>query len=241
MDKSSRIFLGIGIALGVLVLGLLCFILISSSSNEEVDAHGLMGVCWQDNGLANFDTTFCDAPETITWPLMPLRVLDPEDASSAHREALRASIEETNEEVGCEVFQVVQPNWQQEYEVSIFFEVPVEGGADGEFDVGGATSFSRAQGQNMPQRAYVDIFAIGLSGTLLDMIIRHELGHVLGLDHDDLESSIMRRRQTLAQEQTISEGGSQSVFRGQGSVELTSEDRELLRTMYCPVTNNRSQ
>lgn len=210
MDNTSKIFVVLGLVLGLASLITLVVILLQPAPRDPI---GFFQICWQDNGLANFDTTLCTSPEPLVWPRSPLRVQNPSLASEAHRELLRAAIGQINEEVGCEVFELVGSQWDQPYEVAIFFDVPVGPEDRG---LGGATAFVRNLGENQPQRAYVDIFGLGVPGGLTDLIIRHEFGHVLGLDHDEPGLSIMRPRQENADQ-----------------ANLTSEDRERLRTTYC--------
>lgn len=59
------------------------------------------------------------------------------------------------------------------------------------------------------------------SGPLTDLVLEHELGHCLGLDHDDYESSIMRRVQT-------------PVPDGSYPPRISDSDRQLLRELYAP-------
>lgn len=59
----------------------------------------------------------------------------------------------------------------------------------------------------------------GVSGELRSLTLQHELGHCLGLDHDDSDSSIMRRAQHLTED-------------GQYPPRISDHDRGIIRDRY---------
>jgi len=65
------------------------------------------------------------------------------------------------------------------------------------------------------------------AGELLNLTIHHELGHCLGLAHDDFEQSIMRREQS-------------PTPWGQLPPWISDDDRALVRSLYAPRAGSRT-
>ena len=220
MTDSTKVFIGVFVGIGLAAIAGLIFILLNSSGQHSQDENGLMQVCWQENGLANFDPETCPGPVSISWP-SDLGVRIQENESPAETEMLQQISAQLNDEIGCQVFVVVPRTWNQPYDVVVQFNVPV---SSYERDLGGSTYFSRFSSgigdheTSLTQRAYVDIYAMGFSESLIRIILKHELGHVLGLDHDTLSSSIMRPAQ------------SRNDLR---PATLSEHDRALLHSSFC--------
>jgi hypothetical protein len=94
-------------------------------------------------------------------------------------------------------------------EVIVTYGVPAEPGWQ---DPGGTAEIS-------PKYCTVD--TSNVHGELLTLTVHHELGHCLGLAHDDYELSIMRPVQTETPDRTIPPW-------------ISDSDRALLRATYGP-------
>lgn len=68
---------------------------------------------------------------------------------------------------------------------------------------------------------FCDVVISNVHGELQTLAVEHELGHCLGLDHDDWEGSIMRRTQSETPDRAF-------------PPRITDSDRELLRELYGP-------
>lgn len=66
-----------------------------------------------------------------------------------------------------------------------------------------------------------DVRTSNVMGEVFSLVVQHELGHCLGLEHDDFESSIMRRAQS-------------PTPMGAMPPWISDDDRELLRSLYAP-------
>ena len=129
--------------------------------------------------------------------------------SQLNREALRSAVSITNNRLGFQAFQISSAGafWYERVRITVEFQVPYE--KDKMEHSGLATC--------MQDFCRVQICNVGtLAGTVL--ALRHELGHVLGLAHDDFEDSLMY------------EGG----LNENQQYRLTDYDRSIIRARYAP-------
>ncbi|MFA6049870.1 MAG: matrixin family metalloprotease [Candidatus Paceibacterota bacterium] len=207
IEDRNKIQIGVGIGLTVVVLGLLAWAIgthVTGNSGEP----GLMSVCWRANGQADFNTSVCSTPEEVRWDRsqVPLVVRGPDHPQ------LHSAIQSANTQVGCEVLQWQESDGSSDFDILVSLDVPMTAGTD---HPGGATSFRRDASGRM--KAYADVFAGGMDATMLVKVISHELGHALGLAHDDWSGSIMRPAQRSGLE----------------FVRISDNDRRILHDLYC--------
>lgn len=213
MTNDTRIPLLIAfIVFSVLIVAGLVFV-ITRHENGETDEPGLLSVCWQADGLANFNGESCETPEDLVWPVdrLPL-VVRATQGNEASEALLGAAMADINEQVGC-VLLTQETDTTIRADVEVSFDVPMVAGSD---HPGGSTSFRRDTIRR--QRAWIDMYAAPVAGAG-QQALTHELLHALGLAHDFWSGSIMRPVQT----------GQVEILR------VTSHDRRLLSEMYCPA------
>lgn len=194
------------------VFCLLCIGLVIFGVTQHTEP-GLMMVCWNANGEAEFDTACGDEASEIRWDRVPL-VVD----SEVEDEALNSAVSTFNSQVGCEMLRLstgsVVPN--------------VTVNTDSVFDVGspdvigGMTSFTRYA--NGTVSAEVNVAAV-TNSYLRQRVLVHEFGHVFGLAHDNFESSVMFPVQSFDE---LGTGSGTMDF-----IRLTDFDRSLLARLYC--------
>lgn len=169
---------------------------------------GLLEICWRNDVTAVYDPSECETPLALTWDRsrMPLIVGADDDS------ALDSAIDLVNSQVGCEVL-------RHENVASFDADVIVDLDAAmlvGRDHPGGATTHSRDS--EFVMRAHIDVMAAGDAQTKMRVLV-HELGHVLGLAHDDFRSSIMYPTQTQTSDLQF------TMF--------TEHDQDLLNSLYC--------
>ena len=98
---------------------------------------------------------------------------------------------------------------QDHCNISVLMEVPSEPG------------FMDPGGNSQMLSGLCSVNTVNSFG-LTDMVLQHELGHCLGLAHDDYELSIMRRVQSPTPEHAF-------------PPRISDSDREILRTLYAPL------
>lgn len=177
---------------------------------NQTDEPGFMQACFNQRGLAEFDLAVCEhgqhAIGEVMWPTeeIPLTVRTSGEMPTT---SLVYAIQQLNYQVGCDLFVISD---ESSANVIVFPNSPMQSGDH----PGGSTIFRREDGV---QTAYIDIYGSSSGTNVLAKVYMHELGHVLGLEHDTWQGSIMRTQQN-------------------GSVELvrvTDHDRRILRERYC--------
>ena len=209
MNTGTKIQIAVGILIAAISISLLTYAILMHETGQT-DEPGLMIACFNSQGLAEFDLAVCEAgnftQEEITWDVsripLTVRVSGQEPSTS-----LTYAIEQINSQVGCTVLAMSD---ESESDVVVFPNTPM---ATGDHP-GGSTIFRRDNGV---QRSYVDIFGSSAGSNVLSKVYMHELGHVLGLEHDFWQGSIMR----------LSQNNSVELVR------LTDNDRSILGERYC--------
>lgn len=167
---------------------------------------GMMRVCWNTTRTADYQAQ-CETPEEIVWPTnqIPLQVYEPTGSRSVD-----AAIEAANFQIGCEV---LERSDSPSADVQVFLNEPAQ--VERDRSGGNTLHFLESSGR---MRASIATMLIA-NGAAQTRVIHHELGHVLGLAHDDFESSAMYPR--------ILDTDDLTFFR------FTDSDSALLHERFC--------
>lgn len=203
-----------------IIIGVLCVV-------------GLAGVIY---GVATHGERDADLMEGFEpWPpeTFPLRVCVHSYSSergefrvsSNHEdmEHARYVTHEMNDRLDFEAFVIVEdihaprPEGVRDCNVILTYGVPHETVHDPRSDArwtvvdeGGAAEFAHG---------YCYVTTTNVFGEIRTLVVQHELGHCLGLAHDDFETSIMRRSQSETPDRAF-------------PAHITDHDRDLLRRTY---------
>lgn len=202
---------------GALALSVVALAFVIYGALTHSNDAGLLRVCWDDDGHAHYSA--CPAQtEDLLWdrqafPLDVRLVMNQEVISDEEhaRHVLQGAIDEWNSQLGFEAFRLTagEPG-----EVNLIW-----GSISWESNDGGATSHYRMGGA---QLATVHIFAI-YGADLPTRVVFHELGHVIGLAHDNFQDSPMFP--------AASDNWEEDFF---DNLTLSHYDVDLLRKHYAP-------
>lgn len=142
----------------------------------------------------------------------PHAYVDDPHAHVAAMNAVDRAVYATNARLGFDAF--VPEYTGERCDVRVTLGVPAE---PGWMDPGGDALLTAGTGG-----VSCDVRTSNVHGELLDLTLQHELGHCLGLDHDDYEQSIMRPVQRETPDRQLPPW-------------ITDHDRELLRGLYAPI------
>lgn len=200
--KSYRVMVGIVIAMTVLAL---FFVVLGILKHEEV---GLLKATWSGDRVVSYSQT---EGEDILWTMdtLPLPVFA-ENGNRDRRRALSVAVRNTNSQVGCTVLRETTKRAEARVFVNLEGAIPV---GEGHGEGGSVTHFL----EDGEQKASLTLYGVPTID-LMALTLEHELGHVLGLGHDDFEMSVM-----------FPEITDDSV----GTMRMTDNDRKLLRSLYC--------
>jgi hypothetical protein len=125
-------------------------------------------------------------------------------------EALDSTIDLVNSRLGFGTFKLIPES--ADCDVVVQFGVPQEQGTE----AGGDQRFVTTSGH-----AQCEVRTTNTPLEILPLVLQHELGHCLGLAHDDFDSSIMRARQYPTPDRVL-------------PPTFTDSDRTLIRDVYGP-------
>jgi len=214
MEDKNKVQIGLFVGIAAIAfIGLVYAIATAYYGSGPASEAGLSSVCWNASGVATYDVSTCTDPQELRWSRdsMPLSV---RTTNGARESALQGAIDLINTQVGCQIL-VLDSGRQPEtdgFDVLVSFDVPMTSGQD---HPGGSTQIRRDALSR--QRVYIDVYASALNADMLHKVLVHELGHGLGLAHDDWEGSIMRPVQLQEVE----------------FVRLSDADQRLLAELYC--------
>lgn len=197
MNVSTKV--QIGIAIGITILALISVIVGITMHREP----GFMRVCWTALNVAEYSTCSETGEEISLSPLsLPFLV-----NSDGEEDAINEAIEIVNQQIGCELLQYSDEN-------QVHISISVNGAIGDGNQMGGATTHYREPDGRI--RARIELYS---PGNLILRVLVHELGHALGLAHDDYEYSIMYPTQRLSNRLQ--------------PINFSSYDRRILNELYC--------
>jgi predicted Zn-dependent protease len=178
---------------------------------------GLMRVCWRSDGEAIYDRCPDDTGSDLVWDHVPVTIrVQPYVAGadiSSGRSAVSEAVSLWNAQVGVELMRVSD---EPTADAVITWGAPIEVDAE-QYDAGGW-----CEHHNDGRRMTAEVGIVSIATTRLAYLVTvHELGHLMGLAHDDFESSPMY---PLTRDDSEDERIGFTV--------VTTADRDLLRRTY---------
>ena len=194
--------LNIGIAIGAAVLAVVAVVLIIWGVTHHREG-GLLEVCWSDGGRAAYVDTSqleigevvngpCERPEELVWPReqipLTLATLSAESrplaADTDEVRVLQQAVTDLNRELGFELFRVGAGLQSTDAEVRFGGAFEGEGSPPP-----GYVAHVRAGGI-IRGFIYIRSDVAAVDRTLF-LVLKHELLHLAGLEHDDFTLSLM--------------------------------------------------
>lgn len=173
----------------------------------------LLHVVWTDGKVSAYFDEPGEGRDALVWKDtdFPLRVkvLNVDRTPQWRMDALKASVRSFNTQLRCDIFEIVSSG---DGDVFIELEAPREVWTQN-LHAGSTTHYISANGS---MKANIEIYGVPNMEAALNAI-EHELGHAVGLAHDDFEMSLMHPN---------------AVSNSQFS-RLTDHDKKTLRNLYC--------
>lgn len=201
----------------VLVTGAIIGISIGIANHQE---EGLLNVVWTDN-RATYEPIRDEVTTELTWPKeqipILISVIDPAGEylpiSSEEVNEVRQAIDDFNDQVGFDLFEFSStPDVE---DASVIWGLPIEVGRN---SPAGLVSHRRLS--NGEIQGLVRLWETTSIRTT-HQVLMHELGHLIGLAHDDFQDSLMY---PTYQDNNLGEST--------GSIRITDSDVALLKRLY---------
>jgi|PlaIllAssembly_1097288.scaffolds.fasta_scaffold00050_2 hypothetical protein len=174
--KSKKFWIVVAVV-GVMAIAAIVGVVVGVSTHQEAT---LLKVCWSGTGTASYGAT---CTEDLTWPRVQIpigiEVVATQEGELRDEEmagVLERVVADTNAQFGFEVF-----------ELSTNPDVEVHAVA---YEGNEPERMHHNRDDNGRLMAWINIHA-GMDVATLFAVLQHELGHVIGLAHDDFESSVM--------------------------------------------------
>lgn len=196
--------INIGITVGAVILAVVAAALLFWGVTHHTEG-GILKVCWSEEGVATYHTTgeggdglgdgTCERPEELHWSReqIPLTLAalsserEPLGEDSFQVRALLHAVTDLNQEVGFELFRV--GGRLDASDADVRFGGPLEGGGDSP-PPGHVLHVRTGNGDRLRGHCWVRS-DVESDVRLLHLVLKHELLHLPGLEHDDFTLSIM--------------------------------------------------
>jgi predicted Zn-dependent protease len=173
---------------GVVLVAAAALIIYGVDTHTEPD---LMSVCWQPDGYACYDECSCGETETLVWPQgMPLSVVALDHAGNVLSRMpgpVLTAIADINAQLGATFLVPVRTRDNADIELTFRAAYDIDTAARRLDGVPGYCEHRRQDGR---LRSFVAVRPGGDTRYEYRVAV-HELGHALGLAHDDYGASIM--------------------------------------------------